>query len=180
MNKWYVLIFIAFLGLLFYLFTNRGKVAPEVIIKERIDTVTIVRIDTVREYMPKYITERVIDTIYIEKETNNEIKLPITERYYKSDSYELWITGYKPELKAINVFNKTEYKYVTNETIKEIYPKQYSLYGKLGIFNINDYIVPTIGLELITPYPFSFEINVGYHKNKLAYNFGLGYKIFGK
>lgn len=88
------------------------------------DTITITRIDTIKESYPVYISQKVVDTIFIAIKDTLRVNdtlyqiVPKTQRKYaKKDSYEAWVSGYKPSLDSINVFNKTITETITN-TIK--------------------------------------------------------------
>jgi hypothetical protein len=95
------------------------KIKPKTIIQR--DTIRITTIDTIRIPKPVYITEKKIDTLTIQVKdtiTINDtlyIQLPKTQRYYAKDSlYQAWVSGYKPSLDSINVFQKTIKETITN------------------------------------------------------------------
>lgn len=177
---WIVLAWLASLVAVWLFVPSLGTSDADIDIKVKTDTVTVIKRDTIESVKPVFITERIVDTIFIEKVSGNGIKLPITERYYKDEGYELWITGYKPELKQINLFTKTEYSYITKETTREIYPKVWSLYMEGGITGFTGAIIPTVSLNLTSPSRWSFRGGIGYYDKRLVYQAGVGYKLTRK
>lgn len=85
--------------------------------------------DTIRENMPEIKAEIVIEGAEITIEDSLVIRrgdvivLPRMQRYYSSDTYEAWVSGYDPVLDSINVFRNTAY--ITN-TVREA-PKTNSI-----------------------------------------------------
>ena len=84
------------------------------------DTITITRIDTFKIDKPVYIKEKVTDTFYIAVLDTLRINdtlyqtLPKTQKYYtESDKYDAWVSGYRPALDSINVFQKNVTETVT-------------------------------------------------------------------
>lgn len=88
---------------------------------ERRDTVYIH--DTIRDTVPKPLLVRFDhwDTIYIpllqEDDTIGElpIAIPIEEKEYRTNDYHAIITGYKPELKLMEVFTTSKVITVTKK-----------------------------------------------------------------
>ena len=143
------------------------------------DTVTVRIIDTLEVVRPLYISETIIDTIYVLDTAKNALKLPITQKYYKGEYYEAWVSGYKPNLDTIRTYAPTEYKYITVETVKETFVRQkWGLYAGIdGIFLQNS-IAPFVSAQLVTPSRLSFSLGVGVMNKDVAYKFGIGYKMF--
>jgi len=81
--------------------------APISAIKEKTDTVIVWRTETVEK--PIFRTERVTDTIYIAVDKTREFRdtvfvpLPVTQRVYEGQYYDLAVSGYKPTLDYIKV-----------------------------------------------------------------------------
>lgn len=92
-----------------------------------IRTETIIRTDTVavRETVtverPVYRDRRVTDTMLVavrDTVVRTDTVLVVLEReqrHYRADSYEAWVSGFRPELDSLSVFPET--KYITTETI---------------------------------------------------------------
>ena len=159
----------------------------EVKVVEVHDTIVKIEKEPIFVDRPTFSVERIVDTIYIpkvdttaENGATNGYPLIITQRFYESENYKAWVSGYNPSLDSIITFNTTEYKYITKTITEKVYPKSWSLYGKLNLYGYGKDICPTISLQVNTPDRFSFEAGVGYMNGNMAYNFGIGYKILGK
>lgn len=98
----------------------RGKPVESV----KIERDTIVQYDTIPSFAPvpkdsalvKWVTVRVpVDRpIYVSHPPNDslridtiEAELPITQKHYKSEEYQAWVSGYMPNLDSIEVYQKT-------------------------------------------------------------------------
>lgn len=87
---------------------------------------TIVRIDTVRDTVPVPYKIRVVrvDTVYMRVITSKNdtvkdsvsVELPITQKEYKTNLYQAWISGYRPNLDSIHTFIPTTTIYVKQKT----------------------------------------------------------------
>lgn len=173
------------IGLVVALFLSlwNGKKIEKIEIKTT-DTLIVYKYDTIIEYKTRYITERVLDTIFLPSQ-NTPSKTPstpllITQRHYsKPNLYDLWISGYEPALDSAKVYQKIEYRTITNEITKEIYPKYWSLYGGVGFQAISDTFIPTIGITITTPDKWAITANLGYYNKDLFYGAQIQYKLFG-
>ena len=69
--------------------------------------VTVTKTDTLIYYLPKYITERYVrvDTLFVRDTILVEV--PITQREYQDSTYHAYISGFKPNLDSIEVFQRT-------------------------------------------------------------------------
>lgn len=69
--------------------------------------VTVTQTDTLIYYLPKYITERYVrvDTLFVRDTILVEV--PITQREYQDSNYHAYISGYKPNLDSIEVYQRT-------------------------------------------------------------------------
>lgn len=142
--KKYLYITIAVLAImLFFCLKSNIKLRnePAKIIR---DTTTITRIDTFKINKPVYIREVVIDTFYIAVldtlRINDTLYQPIvkTQKYYtESGKYDAWVSGYRPALDSINVFQKT-----VKETVTIRVPQK-----KWGVAAIGGYGVGKNGLS---------------------------------
>ncbi len=92
-------------------FSTNSK--TEEMVKIHIDTL-IIR-DTVNIEKPVYITKVVLDSILVSVPVVDTllqtdtiyITLPVEQKYYKDDNYEAWVSGYRPELDSLNIFNSS-------------------------------------------------------------------------
>lgn len=69
--------------------------------------VTVTKTDTLIYYLPKYITERYVrvDTLFVRDTIL--VEMPITQREYQDSTYHAYISGYKPNLDSIEVYQRT-------------------------------------------------------------------------
>ncbi len=115
--RWIIVILLAIIVLLGVFISV--KIKPKTIIKR--DTIVVVKFDTIRIPKPIYVTEKVLDTIFapindtIRVNDTLYIQLPKTQKYYSKDSlYQAWVSGYKPSLDSINIFQKVIEKTIIN------------------------------------------------------------------
>ena len=175
MKKWIPYIVIAFLAVCLILsLTNRNK---NVIETHTTDTITIVRTDTIRERIPNFISEMVLDTIFVEKVSENVLKLPITQKYYNTDSYQAWVSGYKPNLDSINVFNKVVERTVNHTIDRVVYPKSIDWYLNAGSMFIDKKAAPYVGLNVKFKNDLVIGANAGVYEKKMFYGFNIGFKL---
>lgn len=169
----YIVIAVLLVSLLVSL-TNRKEVVIEKITS---DTVYSVKLDTYKVKTPIFITERIVDTIYIKSDENGDILLPITQKYYKDSLYEAWVSGFKPSLDSINVYNKTKFVTITNTITKEIYPKKTDFYIDGGVLYMEDKFAPNIGATVKFRNDMTLRGGIGYYDRDLYYMFNVGIKL---
>lgn len=175
MKQWIPYIVIAVLAVLLVLsWTSKKEVVIE---KHTTDTVTIVRIDTIRERIPHFISEKALDTIFIEKVSESGLKLPITQRYYSTDLYRAWVSGYKPSLDSINVFNKVVERTVNHTIDRVVYPKSIDWYLNAGSMFIDKEAAPYVGLNVKFKNDLVIGANAGVYEKKMFYGFNIGFKL---
>ena len=83
-------------------------------VREIHSTDTITKIDTIRDTIPVARYTRLVryDTITLVPDTVKDtisVLIPIESKYYATDKYRAWVSGYKPSLDSIDVFQKTMY-----------------------------------------------------------------------
>lgn len=154
--------------------TNRKDVVIEKITS---DTVTIVKLDTVRYEKPIFIKEVIVDTFFVKDSLNNGYIIPKTQRYYKDSLYEAWVSGYRPNLDSLNIFRKTITNTITNTITKEIYPKTTDLYLNVGSDYIKGQFAPNVGLAVKFRNDLMIGGNVGYYDKSVYYGIKVGYKL---
>ena len=175
MKKWIPYIVIAALAVCLILsLTNRNEVVIET---HTTDTITIVRTDTIRERIPHFISEMVLDTIFVEKVSENVLKLPVTQRYYSTDLYQAWVSGYKPNLDSINVFNKVVERTVNHTIDRVVYPKSIDWYLNAGSMFIDKKAAPYVGLNVKFKNDLVIGANAGVYEKKMFYGFNIGFKL---
>lgn len=129
--------------------TNRDKNRePEIVIKT--DTIKIVKIDTVTIIKPKPIYSKVVDTIFVKctDTVNHYVSIPIEQKTFQGTQYKAYISGFKPQLDSINIFNKTEYIYVNKEVEKLVYQrkKNFGIGVQAGYGICGDKLSPYFGI----------------------------------
>lgn len=148
MKKYLYLIIVALAIMLFFCIKSNQELRnePAKIVRE---TITIVKFDTIGIIKPIYITERVIDTFLMPildtLRINDTLYQPIpkTQKYYAKDStYQAWVSGYKPALDSINVFQKHTVKTITIR----IPQKKWGI-GIMGGYGVNQKgLTPFVGV----------------------------------
>lgn len=175
MKKWVPYIVIVLLVVVLILSLTHPR---EVVVEAHTtDTVTIVRVDTIRECFPHFVYEKVLDTIFIEKVSENVLKLPITQKYYNTDSYQAWVSGYKPSLDSINVFNKVVERTVIHTIDRVVYPKSIDWYLNAGSMFIDKKAAPYVGLNVKFKNDLVIGANAGVYEKNMFYGFNIGFKL---
>lgn len=140
-----------------------------------VDTAYFVQTDTITRYEPKYITQRVVDTLYI----TDTLFLPIIQKHYaERDKYDVWVSGYEAKMDSIRTYNKTEYKYIEKEVTREVVVNKHELYLNGGLNAVSDALIPTVGVSFITPKKTQYKASVGLYKGDITYGIGVGFKLF--
>lgn len=109
-----------------------SKIEKEVIqIK---DTITITQTDTITIIKPKtvykYIDKIVKDTLYNTDSVLVPVDVPIETKVYQDSSYRAVISGYKPELDSIYIFNRNQIQYINKTTYKT---KKWNVSPSVGV-----------------------------------------------
>ena len=99
-------------------------------------------IDTLLLPVPITDTLMLYDTIFVH--------LPIEQRQYSDPSYTAWVSGYRPQLDSIQIYQQTEY--ITKEVKVAIKPKRWGIglqagYG-VSLYNGQVFPAPYIGVGL--------------------------------
>lgn len=120
------------------------------------DTTTYV--DTIPYYKPvpkdsmvlRYVTKTITRTRTDYKDSiiydSIDIDIPVSQKYYESEGYKAWVSGYEPNLDSIKVYQKTiEIK----ETIKET-PSHWNIgiFGGYGYGFSSKRFEPVIGVGI--------------------------------
>lgn len=86
---------------------------PDAEVVTRTDTLTVR--DTVREIRPVYVDRTVTDTMLVAVPDTVTVRdtvymvLEREQRWYHGDSYDAWVSGYRPALDSIYVYPETRY-----------------------------------------------------------------------
>ena len=91
----------------------------------RTDTLTVVRVDTVRIREPFPVREAVVryDTVWLPGDTVF-VRVPVNSYLFGGDGYRIEAEGYKVKLNSIEIYPRTVTKYITNETVSTITRKR--------------------------------------------------------
>lgn len=154
---------------------------PHTQIVHTTDTVYITKIDTLELVSPIFVEKKVVDTFFVYVNDSTNIALPIEQKKYSEpNKYELYISGVNPNLDTIRVFNKTEYRTITNTVTHTVYKNAWRGYIGGQISTFDSQVMPTINLMFVSPKTFTFGAGIGIYDNKPVYQFNVSYKIFGK
>lgn len=145
------------------------------------DTVYSTTTDTIELVSPIFVEKKVVDTFFVYVNDSTNIPLPIEQKKYSEpNKYELYISGINPNLDTIRIFNKTEYRTVTNTVTNNIYKYTWRGYLNGQIMTFNNDVIPSIGLTLISPNSWLIGGSIGLYNNKPTYQLSVGYKLFEK
>ena len=158
------------------LFSSKRQIK---VVENRVtDTIIHLKIDTITQYVPKYVTKKTTDTIYLQANDKNEVAIEIEQKHYSENGvYDAWISGYKPQLDSIKTYPRVEYKTITNNITKEIYKSTIDFYPYIGFKRLDDDIGQVFGLTIKMPKKWIYSAEIGIMDNKMMYGVSLGYKL---
>lgn len=128
------------------------------------DTTAVTIYDTLQVVMPEFVTSQPVglevypiaqvpvllfysDTITKPYFVNNDLVIPITQKYYKDPRYEAWVSGYNPRLDSVNVFSPVTVKTVTN-TVKKAYKNEFYVNADFRYFHFSQDPVLAVGASI--------------------------------
>jgi len=122
---------------------------PETVVKT--DTVTVVHYDTITAYKPVPFNVYVVDTMWVPVTVHEHdtvwAQLPREQKVYKDSTFTTWISGYRPELDSIEVYQRTKVVTVTNNV--RIPPPRWSWGVQAGVgVNTGGTVTPYIGVGI--------------------------------
>jgi len=140
------------------------------------DTTTVTVYDTIQVKIPEPVTSRFVgievypiaqvpvflyhsDTITKPYFVDNDLVIPISQRYYKDNRFEAWVSGYNPRLDSLLILTPTKTVTIENTRIKTAQNELY-LSGKIT------YIAPFPAMVL--------GLETGYKRNRWGINVGTG------
>lgn len=177
MNKVFHLLYIVVIVVLVtLLFSSKRQIK---VVENRVtDTILKIRVDTLTKYIPKYVTKKTTDTIYLQATDKNEVALEIEQKYYSENGiYDVWISGYKPQLDSIKTYQRVEYRTITNNITKEIYKSTIDFYPYIGFKRLDDNVGQVFGLTIKMPKKWIYSAEIGVMNNKMMYGVTVGYKL---
>lgn len=158
------------------LFSSKRQIK---VVENRVtDTILKIRVDTLTRYVPKYITKKTTDTIYLQANDKNEVAIEIEQKHYSENGvYDAWISGYQTNLDSIKTYPRVEYRTITNNITKEIYKSTIDLYPYIGFKRLNDKVGQVIGLSIKMPKKWMYSAEIGVMDNNMMYGVTVGYKL---
>lgn len=111
-----VAVALALLALSFWGGIRYGESRPQEVVR---DTVEVVRIDTFRVERPVYVERRIVDTLLVPvRDTVSRadtvwMPLPLERVVYRDTAYLAVVSGYRPRLDAIEVYQREVVRTVT-------------------------------------------------------------------
>ena len=169
----YIVVIVVLVALLFF-----SKRQIKVVENRVTDTILKISIDTLVQYVPKYVTKKKTDTIYLPSNDKSEVALEIEQFHFsKEGAYDAWISGYNPRLDSIKTYPRVECRTITNNITKEIYKSTIDLYPYIGFKRLDDKVGQVIGLALKMPKNWIYSAEIGVMDNKMMYGVTVGYKI---
>ena len=158
------------------LFSSKRQIK---VVENRVtDTIIHIKIDTITQYVPKYVTKKTTDTIYLQANDKNEVAIEIEQKHYSENGvYDAWISGYQTNLDSIKTYPRVEYRTITNNITKEIYKSTINFYPYLGFKKLDDKIGQVIGLTVKMPKKWIYSAEIGIMDNKMMYGVTVGYKL---
>ena len=142
------------------------------------DTILKIRVDTFTKYIPKYVTKKTTDTLYLQANNKNEVAVEVEQKHYQEFGiYDVWISGYKTQLDSIKTYPRVEYRTITNNITKEICTSTIDLYPYIGFKRLDDKVGQVIGLTIKMPKKWMYSAEIGVMDNKMMYGVTVGYKL---
>lgn len=151
---------------------------PEVSVIELADTVYVTRTDTVRVTEPVYVHERTVDTLLVHVNDTVHVPVLVVQRMFSGPDYEAWVSGYEPRLDSLNIFRKTEYRYIDRTVERTVHePERLHMWVNGGFLAGRDVFIPEVYLTLQTRGPVSVSLGTYWHDG-FGVRAGIGYRIF--
>ncbi|MGM9762361.1 MAG: DUF6808 domain-containing protein [Candidatus Cryptobacteroides sp.] len=112
-------------------FVNERRNAHPSEIKVKVDTLLVY--DTILVEKPVIKKVEIIDTLLLMVPTTDTlmmhdtvfVHLPIEQRQYGDPRYTAWVSGYRPQLDSIHIYQRTEY--ITKEIKTNTKPKRWGI-----------------------------------------------------
>lgn len=123
MNRTWILVGILALVAFVLSFAAGYKVASSRPVEVVRDTVEVVRVDTIVVEKPVAVYHRIVDTMRVPVRVCDTImvrdsvylELPREQAFYQDISYRAWVSGYRPALDSIEVYQKTRIVTITEK-----------------------------------------------------------------
>ena len=89
-----------------------GQAYPQTIVER--DTVVVVRVDTITQERPVYVERRIVDTMLVAVVDTVTVRDSVfvevarEQAVYRDSSYTAWVSGYRPALDSIAIYQRTQ------------------------------------------------------------------------
>lgn len=145
------------------------------------DTMYVTRVDTIWETKVVEKSVRVVDTLYIPKDTSENAFISVLseqKHYSNPNLYDVYLSGYKAKLDSIKVYPRIEYRTITNSTTKNVILEKWNYYGYIGLNNFYGSFQPNLGFMAQSKKNWLFGAELGLFDNsKFYYGLKIGYKL---
>lgn len=134
-------------------------------------------VDTFLSEKPVYYAKKYVDTFYLPC-ADSVAELPIEQVEYHDSTYNAWVSGYKPSLDSIKVYNRivhTEHVKTIRETQIAADTKKKIFLG-VGVQRYEDNYVPNVNVYL-SKKDFLVGVTAGIINSKPIYGINVNYKI---
>ena len=144
------------------------------------DTLVVVKHDTTVITKVKIVKEPA-DTVYIT--VRDSIPVPVPRQEYtfsKKDVFDFKVKGFDVEFLEANVYPKTVYKTVTNETTTTITKYKSSLFVFGGFSWICGDFSPKVGVSLSLKGKWLISGDLGLYRKEPIYGLSVGYNVLNR
>ena len=140
------------------------------------DTIVEYKYDTLVYEKPKYVYKTKIDTQIIFINEKDSLYLPIEQKYYsEKEKYDIWVSGYEPNLDSVKIYPKTIKESVIIETKQTI--ERTNIYATLGFNAFSGGFIPEVGICVATKKKWLIGAKIGYYDKNLVYGATIGLKL---
>lgn len=135
-------------GVLLWNALHRRDTPPVPVVETRVDTLYVY--DTVTAWKPVPFNVYVVDTLYVPVPGDTDtvwVQLPREAKVYRDSTYRAVVSGYRPSLDSIFVFQKTKVVTVTNNV--RIPPPRWGWGVQAGVgVNAAGTVTPYVGVGI--------------------------------
>ena len=136
-------------GVLLWSDLHRRDTRPTIVVKTVRDTITLH--DTITAYKPVPFNVYVVDTMWVPVTVNKTdtvwAQLPRTAKVYQDSTYRAVVSGFRPSLDTISVYQRTKVITVTNNV--RIPPPRWSWGVQAGVgVNAGGSVTPYLGIGI--------------------------------
>ena len=146
----------------------------DTLVTTKVDTVTIAKVVTKKVEQPK-------DTVFVTVHDTLKVPVPRTEYTFSEEGlFDFKVKGFEVEFLEANVYPKTVYKTITNETTTTITKYRSSLFVFGGFSSICGTFSPKVGVGLSLKGKWLISGDLGLYGEKPIYGLSVGYNVLQK